>query len=66
MARSGKKPKARKAKKKGATVRPAGGPTASATEKALNQVDLEIRTLQQKREQLLTRAVDNRKLAPVR
>jgi len=58
MASAGKRTKARKTKKKGAAVvRRADGPTASATEKALNQVDLEIRKLQQKREQLLSRAV---------
>ena len=58
MAIAGKKPKAKKTKRKRATVvKRADGPTASATEKALNQVDLEIRKLRQKREQLLTRAV---------
>lgn len=58
MAKARKKPKAKTTRKKSApVVRRAVGPTASPTEKALNQVSAEIRKLQQKREQLLSRAI---------
>jgi len=58
MAKARKKPKAKTTKKKVApVVRRADGPTATSTEKALKQVDLEVRKLQQKREKLLARAI---------
>jgi len=58
MEKARKKPKAKTTRKKVAPVaRRADGPKVSPTEKALKQVDLEVRKLQQKREQLLSRAI---------
>jgi len=57
MAKARKQSKGKRPRKKPAPVRRATGLTASTTEKALNRVELDIRKLQDKRDQLLTRAV---------
>ena len=51
------KKKATTRKKKTAVTRRVSGPTKSPTEKALGKVDLEIRKLERKRDQLLSRAI---------
>ena len=61
MAKPKKKPKTRKAgnprKQRVSSAARIRSPKASATEKALNRMDLEIRKLEEKREQLLSRAI---------